>query len=42
VNHPRVVYLRERDLLPHVDAWLSRIFDPEHIDETCEGHRRRS
>lgn len=36
LDHPKVVYLRERDLLPHVDAWLSRIFDPEHIDETCE------
>lgn len=36
LDHPKVVYLRERDLLPRVDAWLGRIFDPEHIDETCE------
>lgn len=36
LDHPKVVYLRERDLLPHVDAWLGRIFDPEHIEETCE------
>ncbi|MBW3556964.1 MAG: recombinase family protein [Actinobacteria bacterium] len=36
LDHPKVIYLRERDVLPHVDAWLSRIFDPEHVDETCE------
>lgn len=36
LDHPKVVYLRERDLLPHVDAWLSRIFDSDHIDETCQ------
>ena len=36
LDHPRVVYVRERDLLPHLDAWLSTIFDPEHIDGTCE------
>jgi DNA invertase Pin-like site-specific DNA recombinase len=36
LEHPKVVYLRERDLLPHVDAWLSRIFDPENVQETCE------
>jgi site-specific DNA recombinase len=36
LDHPKVVYLRERDLLPHVDTWLARIFDPESIDETCE------
>lgn len=36
LDHPKVVYLRERGLLPHVDTWLSTIFDPEHIDDTCE------
>lgn len=36
LDHPKVVYLRERDLLPHVDAWLGRLFDPEHVDETFE------
>lgn len=35
LDHPKVVYLREVDLLPHVDAWLSQIFAPEHIDATC-------
>ncbi len=36
LDHPKVVYLRERDLLPHVDTWLGRIFEPARIDETCE------
>lgn len=36
LDHPKVVYLRERDLLPGVDKWLGRIFDPLNIDETCE------
>jgi hypothetical protein len=26
----------ERDLLPRVDAWIDRIFEPARIDETCE------
>ena len=36
LDHPKVVYLRERDLLPLVDDWLAHIFNPENIDETCE------
>jgi site-specific DNA recombinase len=28
VNHPTSVYLREEQLLPKLDAWLSRKFDP--------------
>jgi hypothetical protein len=36
LEHPKVVYLGERDLLPHLDAWLGRLFDPENVDETCE------
>jgi site-specific DNA recombinase len=28
VNHPTSVYLREEQLLPQIDAWLSRKFDP--------------
>ncbi len=34
--HPKVVYLRGWDLLPHVDDWLGRLFDPENVDATCE------
>jgi hypothetical protein len=28
VSHPSSVYLREEHLLPKIDAWLSRKFDP--------------
>jgi hypothetical protein len=28
VSHPTSVYLREEQLLPQIDAWLSRKFDP--------------
>ncbi|HEU5305720.1 MAG TPA: recombinase family protein, partial [Acidimicrobiia bacterium] len=35
VDHPRTVYLREADVVPELDAWLARIFDPERLDETC-------
>ena len=28
VNHPTSVYLREEQLLPQIDGWLSRKFDP--------------
>jgi hypothetical protein len=27
--------LREDEVLPALDAWLARIFDVEHLDETC-------
>ena len=35
IDHPKCVYLRERDLLPHLDDWLADIFDPTNIDATC-------
>ena len=30
LDHPRILYLylREADLLPHPDGWLSGLFDP--------------
>lgn len=34
VNHPAAVYLREELLLPQLDAWLSRKFDPITIEST--------
>jgi hypothetical protein len=27
LDHPRTDYLREADLLPHLDGWLSGLFD---------------
>jgi len=34
VNHPKSVYLREEQLLPHLDGWLSRKFDPIALAST--------
>jgi site-specific DNA recombinase len=34
VDHPRNVYLREADVLGHVDGWLGELFGPAGIDET--------
>lgn len=34
VNHPAGVYLRKELLLPQLDAWLSRKFDPITIEST--------
>jgi hypothetical protein len=28
LDHPRILYLREADLLPHPDGGLSGLFDP--------------
>ncbi len=46
-NYPPSLSVREDRLLPHVDAWLSRMFAPERIEATArevvkadaEGHR---
>jgi hypothetical protein len=27
LDHPRTVYLRQADLLPHLDGWLTGLFD---------------
>jgi hypothetical protein len=34
LEHPRVVYLRESHVIPHLDKWISTLFDPENVDET--------
>jgi site-specific DNA recombinase len=34
VSHPRNVYLREDQIVPALDRWLARLFDPERIDQT--------
>jgi site-specific DNA recombinase len=37
IDHPRTVYVREDVIVPALDSWLARIFDPEHLDATCAG-----
>ena len=34
-NYPPSLSVREDRLLPHVDAWLSRMFAPERIEATA-------
>ena len=36
IEHPRNVYLTERDVLPALDDWLAQAFNPEHLGETIE------
>src|SRR5262249_43427349 len=32
---PRVVYVREDEILPALDGWLASLFDPQNLGETC-------
>ncbi|WP_280665100.1 MULTISPECIES: recombinase family protein [unclassified Kitasatospora] len=36
IEHPRNVYLRERDILGPLDHWLAKIFAPHRIDDTID------
>jgi site-specific DNA recombinase len=40
--HPRTVYLREADLLSHLDQWLARLFDPDQLDDTLNALEQAS
>lgn len=33
--HPRMVYLREDEVVPALDRWLARIFEPQSVETTC-------
>jgi hypothetical protein len=35
-DHPKTVYVKEESLLSGLDQWLGELFDPEHLDATCE------
>jgi DNA invertase Pin-like site-specific DNA recombinase len=34
VQHPRNLYLREHDIMPHLDQWLLRAFSPHRLTDT--------
>jgi site-specific DNA recombinase len=34
-HHPRIVYIREMHIVPPLDDWISGVFDPERLEETC-------
>lgn len=36
LQHPHSVYLREAELLPHLDGWITALFDPANLDHTLE------
>jgi site-specific DNA recombinase len=36
VEHPRNIYLPERELLPPLDEWLAACFAPHHLTDTIE------
>ncbi|GAB3129507.1 hypothetical protein [Microbispora hainanensis] len=36
VDHPKVVYLREADVLDHLDAWLTLAFAPKRREQTIQ------
>jgi site-specific DNA recombinase len=45
IEHPRAVYLREDQLVPHLDRWLVGKFDARHLPQTVReladaGHAR--
>ena len=40
VDHPKTVYVREADVLGHVDDWLAELFAAEAIDEDRDPARR--
>jgi len=35
-QHPRNVYLREDQVIHHLDQWLATVFDPDHLDATAK------
>jgi site-specific DNA recombinase len=35
-EHPKQVYVNERDIVDELDRWLAALFDAERLDETCE------
>lgn len=36
VEHPRTVYVREAEILPRLDDWVSTVFSPGHLETTID------
>ena len=36
LDHPKAVYIRESAIVPRLDEWIGKLFDPANLDETCE------
>jgi site-specific DNA recombinase len=35
IDHPRAVYVREDQVVPELDRWIARAFEPGRLEETC-------
>ena len=36
IDHPKTIYVRESVIVPGLDRWLGRLFDPDHLDRTID------
>jgi site-specific DNA recombinase len=36
LKHPKAVYVKESSIVPELDRWILRLFDPDNLDQTCE------
>jgi len=36
VTHPANVYLREDRIVPRLEEWLSKLFEPRHLAQTLD------
>jgi site-specific DNA recombinase len=35
IDHPKAVYLQEQEVVPPLDRWIARVFEPDRLEETC-------
>jgi DNA invertase Pin-like site-specific DNA recombinase len=35
IGHPKAVYLQEQEVVPPLDRWIARVFEPDRLEETC-------
>jgi hypothetical protein len=34
-DHPATIYVREDNIVPHLDSWVGELFTDEQLDDTC-------
>jgi site-specific DNA recombinase len=35
IDHPRAVYIREDQVVPELDRWIAKAFEPDGLEDTC-------
>ena len=35
IDHPKAVYLQEQEVVPALDRWIARVFEPDRLEATC-------